>query len=110
MMLNLLVIPSSVIVFPSSGNRKATISKAVSAGQNPPEYLYTYMSGKRTNNRRYYLHRRLKGVFVVLPRDREVRIPHTMADTLVDHRCYRYLRQLIELGYNIQTFIDEPMR
>lgn len=64
----------------------------------------------RINNRRYYLHRRLKGDFVVVSRDREVRVPHTMADTLPDHRCYKYIRQLIELGYNVQTYIDEEIR
>lgn len=57
-------------------------------------------------NHRYYLHRRVKEAFTVNARARTVFVPVQDADTLRDHRLWKYIARLAKLGYNIQITIN----
>lgn len=56
-------------------------------------------------NRRYYLHSKVKKAFKVNATRREVIVPQDMADTITEHPCYKYIKQLMQYGYNIQLTI-----
>lgn len=57
-------------------------------------------------HKRYYLHRKVKDYFKVNATRREVLVPQKLADTISEHKAYMYIKQLMELGYNIQLTIE----
>lgn len=57
-----------------------------------------------SNNRRYYLHRRLKKIFPVYARKKEVCVPACIEGT--PPLYISYLKELATAGYNIQTTIQ----
>ena len=59
--------------------------------------------GARGNNKRYYLHRRVKkfsGV-IVIAKEKTLHTPFTQLVDMPERLSY-YVQQLIKLGYNIQ--------
>lgn len=63
------------------------------------------MKNNTPPHKRYYLHRKVKQAFQVNATRREVVVPAAMADSLEFHLLYKYIKQLQELGYNIQLSI-----
>ncbi len=61
-------------------------------------------SKQKKQNRRYYLHRKIKLYYTVIAKRKEVRIPHTDAGNY-PLSIQKYMNELIQLGYNIQTEI-----
>jgi len=72
--------------------------------QNINQIIDIMTKNKKKQNRRYYLHRKIKLYYTVIANRKEVRIPHTDAGNFPSF-IEKYMNELISLGYNIQTEI-----
>lgn len=61
------------------------------------------MKQTKENTRRYYLHRKLKGLYRINARGRTVFVPATDTDNPLNNKA---LLALSQLRYSIQTFIS----
>ncbi|MCF8339208.1 MAG: hypothetical protein K9I74_14620 [Bacteroidales bacterium] len=57
------------------------------------------------NRRRYYLHQRIKRFTDYNARAREVKVNDRILEERTDKER-QYLRELIDFGYNLQSFIE----
>jgi hypothetical protein len=56
--------------------------------------------------KRYYLHRRLKGIFPIDGTKREIDVKHYRSLKEIPVGPRWYVKQLIKLGYNVQLTIE----
>lgn len=60
----------------------------------------------KEKRKRYYLHKMVRKHYPVHARKRQVDLPYQVAEDLESSPCSFHIKELIALGYNIQTSIN----